>query len=121
MSSCYKIIKTSSKIYPFIVFATSYVNPMDQKDALEKDLKQMGVRGKFLFDLLLSHGNTPDRFFEAIFNGEEIKEDSLQSIGPMSKRIKKLSLDFYHSQQHYLENSVLSKVQKFLIRKKKLI
>jgi hypothetical protein len=94
---------------------------MDQKEALEKDLRQIGVNGKILFDLLLSHGNTPDRFFEAVFNGEKISEESLKNIEAISKKIKKISLDFYYSQQHFLENSVLSKAQKFLIRRKKLL
>jgi hypothetical protein len=121
MDSCYQIIKTSVEVYPYMVFATSYVNPMDQKEALEKDLKQIGVNGKILFDLLLSHGNTPDRFFEAFFNGEKISEESLKSTEAISKKIKAISIDFYHSQQHFLENSVLSKTQKFLIRRKKFL
>lgn len=104
-----------------MVFATSYINPMDQKEILENDLRQIGVHGKILFDLLLSHGNTPDRFFEAFFNGEKISEESLKSMGSISKKIKEISLDFYHSQQHFLENSVLSKSQKFLIKKKRFL
>jgi len=42
-------------------------------------------------------------------------------MGSISKKIKEISLDFYHSQQHFLENSVLSKSQKFLIRKKRFL
>jgi hypothetical protein len=121
MSSCYKILKTSIEGYPYIVFAANYTNPMDQKDALEKDLKKIGVKGKFLFDLLLSHGNTPDRFFEAIFNGEKINEDSLKSVEAISKEIRKISLEFFHSQQDMLEKSVLSKSQKSLIRRRVLL
>ena len=121
MNSCYKIIKTSIELYPCIVFSTSYINPMDQKDAIEKDLRKIGVKGKILFDLLLSHGNIPDRFFEAIFDGDEISEDSLKSIESISEKIKEISSDFYHSQHDYLENSVLSKAQKFLIKKKALL
>ena len=121
MSSCYKIIKTTIDPYFHIIFSTGYINPMDQREALEKELKQIGVQGKILFDLLLSHGNTPDRFFEAFFNGEKISEESLKSTGSISKKIKEISIDFYHSQQHFLENSVLSKTQKFLIRRKKFL
>ena len=94
---------------------------MDQKEVIEKDLKQIGIKGKILFDLLLSHGNTPDRFFEASFDGVEINEDSLKSIRSISGKIRKISSDFYHSQQNDLENSVLSKAQKFLVKKKALL
>lgn len=121
MNSYYKIIKTTEEPYPYIVFSTSYLNPMDQKETLEKDLRKIGVNGKILFDLLLSHGNTPDRFFEAFFNGEKISEESLKSTESISKKIKEISVDFYHSQQQFLENSVLSKTQKFLIKRKKLL
>ena len=121
MNSCYKIIQTSIDPYPYIIFSTSYLNPMDQREALEKDLKQIGVNGKILFDLLLSHGNTPDRFCEANLNGDKISEESLKSTEAISKKIKEISIDFYHSQQHFLENSVLSKSQKFLIRRKKFL
>ncbi len=120
MGSIYKIKKTSVDVYPYIVFATSYVNPMDQKAAIEKDLKQLGVKGKILFDLLLSHGNTPDRFFEVFFNGKKISDDSLKSIETTTDKIKSITSDFYYNQQHFVDNSVLSKAQKYLIRKKVL-
>ncbi len=118
MNAYYKILNTSIARYRCIVFATSYVNPMDQKDALEKDLMRIGIKGKILFDLLLSHGNNQDRYFEAFFNGEKINEESLKSTKSVSKKIKKLSSDFFLAKQHYLDNSVLSRAQKFLIRKK---
>ena len=121
MNPCYKIIKTSLEIYPYIVFSTCYMNPLDHKEVLEKNLQEIGAKGKILFDLLLSHGNTPDRFYEAFFNGKKINGKSLISTESISKKVKEISIDFYHSQQHFLENSVLSKAQKFLIRRKKLL
>ncbi|MGB5158845.1 MAG: type II toxin-antitoxin system RnlB family antitoxin [Desulfobacterales bacterium] len=120
MSACYKIVKTPDTVYPYIVFATSYLNPLDQKEAIEKDLSRIGVKGKILFDLLLSHGNTPDRFFEAFFNGEKINETSIKNAGIISDLIREISLEFYHKQPQYLENSVLTKAQKFFIKRKKL-
>lgn len=91
---------------------------MDQKGAIEKDLREIGAKGKILFDLLLSHGNTPDRFFEAMFDGHELIEDSLKSVASIPEKIKEISSDFYYSRQNYLENSVLSRAQKFLIKNK---
>jgi len=93
---------------------------MDQKESIEQDLKKIGIRGKILFDLLLSHGNTPDRFFEVVFNGQEIDEESLRRLASISENIKSLSLKFYNSQQDLVENSVLTKAQKFLVMKKAL-
>ena len=116
----YKIVEAPNTIYPYIVFATSYQNPLDNKEAIEKDLSRIGVKGKILFDLLLSHGNTPDRFFEAFFNGEKINEASIKNAGLMSDLIRKISLEFYSNEPQLLENSVLTKVQKFFIKRKKL-
>jgi hypothetical protein len=79
------------------------------------------VKGKILFDLLLSHGNNPDRFYEASFDGEKINEDSLRSAKSVSKTIKKLSMGFYREQNQLLENSILSSAQKFLIKRDRLI
>ena len=121
MTPCYKIIETSCEIYPCIVFSINYINPMDQKAFIEKDLKQIGIKGEILFDLLLSHGNTPDRFFEASFNGEEIREESLKQLPSISENIKKISQAFYNSQQDFVENSVLTRAQKFLVKKKALL
>ena len=121
MNSYYKIIETKLKSYTHIILSISYLNPLDQKDAIEEDLKKRGVKGKILFDLLLSHGNNPDRFYEASFDGEKINEDSLKAAKSISKTIKRLSMSFYREQNRFLESSVLSKTQKFLIRKGQLI
>jgi len=94
---------------------------MDQKETIEKDLKKRGVKGKIIFDLLLSHGNNPDRFYEASFDGEKINEESLKAANSISKTIKKISGKFYREQDQCLENSVLSKAQKFLIKRGQLI
>lgn len=91
---------------------------MDQKVDIEKELERKGVKGKILFDLLLSHGNTPDRFFEAIFNGSEILEDSIKSVVTIPDKIKDIATDFYYRKQEYLGSSVLSNAQRFLIKNK---
>ena len=121
MNACYIILETKLRSCTHIIFSVSYLNPIDQKEAIEEDLRKRGVKGKILFDLLLSHGNNPDRFYEALFDGEKIDEDSLKAARSISKTIKRLSRSFYRDQNRCLESSVLSKAQKFLIRKGQLI
>jgi hypothetical protein len=118
MNDFYKIKKIPNKQYPYIVFSTCYINPMDHIENIEKELVKKGVKGKVLFDLLLSHGNTPDRFFEAIFDGCEISEDSIKNVAIIPDKIKEIADDFYYEKQECLENSVLSNAQRFLIRNK---
>lgn len=119
MISCYEIIKTDLDIYSAIVFSVTYVNPIDQIEEIERELEKSNMSGKVLIDLLLSHGNTPDRFYEAFFNGKTFIDHTLKITKPLSKKLIDISLDFYHKRQHYLEQSVLSKAQKFLIKKNK--
>ena len=118
MSKTYYIEKINTGSYPCIIFSTSYVSPMDQLEIVENDLKKIGVVGNILFDLLLSHGNTPDRFYEVLFNGEKIDIDSLRRVESISDNIKQISSDFYHNHVHFLKNSILSNPQKFLIKKR---
>ena len=121
MNIYYKIFETKLKSYTHIIFSLSYINPIDQKEAIEEDLKKKRVKGEILFDLLLSHGNNPDRFYEAYFDGEKINKNGLRTVKSIPKTIKKISLEFYHKQGQILECSVLSKAQKFLIKRKQLI
>ena len=121
MNAIYKILETKLKSYTHIIFSLSYINPIDQKESIEEDLKKRGVKGKILFDLLLSHGNNPDRFYEASFDGEKILENSLKEAKSISKKIKSLSTNFYREQKQSFDSSVLSTAQKFLIKSGRLL
>ncbi len=71
MTTSYKIYRQKVSRYPIVVYSTSCDSPMNHLPELENDLKEMGVKGEVLFDLLLSNGNTSDRFYKAVFNGFE--------------------------------------------------
>jgi hypothetical protein len=51
------------------VFATCAVSPMDVLEEVERELADRQVRGKVLFDLLLSNGHKANRYFVAEFDG----------------------------------------------------
>lgn len=121
MNACYKILETKLRSYTHIIFSTCYLNPIDQKEEIEEDLKERGVKGKILFDLLLSHGNNPDRYYEASFDGEKINEESLKVAKSISKTIKSLSMNFYREQKQSFDSSILSTAQKFLIKSGRLL
>jgi len=40
MNASYKILETKLKSYPHIIFSISYLNPIDQKEEIEEDLKK---------------------------------------------------------------------------------
>ena len=65
----YDIIEFKSD-YNYVVLATSYINPIDELENIEEELKAKEYSGKVLFDLLLCNGMNSSRFVEIKFNGK---------------------------------------------------
>lgn len=117
----YKIKKIKAPDYECIVWAMDYQNPLDDLKALEASLRLERCSGKILLDLLLSNGFNSDRFFECIFDGDTLQSISIKKVEPykIPKAIQTLSLDFL-STTRQIDTSVLTKAEKFLVRKRKL-
>lgn len=118
MAKLYHIEKLDKEGYPYIIFSKSYVSPIEVLESLEHELKEIRVKGKIIFDLLLSNGDSPDRYFEADFDGSQIDKKSFRQVNSISNKVKQISNKYYYDRLNLLENSVLSKAQKFLIKKK---
>jgi Antitoxin to bacterial toxin RNase LS or RnlA len=112
----YHIQEVNLNEYKYIVFSCSYVNPTEELNQIEQELH--GYCGKVLFDLLLSNGFNSNRYVEAIYNGKEFV--SFKVIENIDPQIKEISGHFYRSHLEYLDNSVLSNAQKFLIKRRKI-
>ena len=119
MAKYYHIEKLRTKRYPCIIFSKSYISPIDEIDQLENDLGKIGIKGKVVFDLLLSNGDTPDRYFEADFDGKQINRSSIKQINTIPIKIKTASISFYKESIHLIENSVLTKQKKFLLKNRR--
>jgi len=117
----FKIKKINQPEYECIVWAMNYKNPLDNIEDIEKSLKNKRCSGTVLFDFLLSNGINSDRFFECSFDGNKLQQYKIKRVEAktVSEVIQELSLDFL-SKVKSLEESVLLKAEKFLIRKKKL-
>jgi hypothetical protein len=101
-----------------IVYSTNYLRMEEYMNEVALFLKEKSFRGKVIFDLLLSNGNSFNRFIEVFFNGDNFDSKTIKVINNIDDNIINKSLDFYNSHLSLLENSVLSKAQKFLIKKK---
>jgi len=117
MNHSYYIHKTTSEDLLAVVYSLGFDSPMNHICSIEKELENYGCTGKVFFDLLLSNGNTTDRFYSAIFDGDKFIENSIKKVKYPPLKIQSESLAFYHSKQEYLSNSVLNKAQRFLIKK----
>lgn len=101
-----------------IVYSTNYLRLDDYINDVAFLLKEKSFKGKVIFDLLLSNGNSFNRFIEMLFNGDAFEIKTTKVINDIDDTIINNSLDFYSSHASYLEDSVLSKSQKFLVKKK---
>jgi len=117
MKHSYCIHKITSGNLLAVIYSLGFDSPMNHLCSIENELQNYGRSGKVIFDLLLSNGNTTDRFYSALFDGEKLIENSMKKVKDPPPKIQRESLAFYHNKQEYLSNSVLNKAQRFLIKK----
>jgi len=116
----YKIHKKNNvEEYPFVIFSTSYVSPIEGIMDIEEELKYL-FKGKVLFDLLLSNGMSSNRFVEALFDGERFDYSSFKSLNNVDAELKQESTIFYQNNSELLENSILPNAFQYLIAKGKV-
>lgn len=111
------VIKELNYNYKYVVFATTYENPLENLTAIKKFLCAKNFKGKIIFDLLLSNGNEPNRFIESYFDGIYF-DDSTFKIAKVDNIIEEFSLNFFHNNLNLLNNSILNNIEKFLIENK---
>jgi hypothetical protein len=116
MERYYELLTLENSPYSLMILSISYISPTKHLDYLEKDLAAQGFRGKVIFDFLLANGNNFNRFAEAYFNGSKFDLMSFSVVKPKTQ-IRQSSLNFYRKHPELLDQSVLSKPTKFLIRK----
>lgn len=106
--------------YPFVVFSTSYVSPIEGISEIEGELEN-NFRGKVLFDLLLSNGLSSNRFLEADFDGKHFDYTSFKTLLEVNIEVRKELTEFYQKNVEYLKNSVLPNAHQYLIRNGKIL
>lgn len=112
----FEIIIKNSKC---VILSTSYVNPLSDLNIIEKELNKKQFNGEVCFDLLLSNGKD-DRFIKANYNsGFDLS--SFFPLKDISPSILELCKFFYEENLNLVDNSILTKAQKFLLRKGKLL
>lgn len=121
MAHHYHIQKYDSGDLSALIFSTNFDSPMNNLGSVEIELHNNGVKGQVFFDLLLSNGNTSDRYYSAFFDGVKLIEDSIKKVVKPPQDIQEKSRSFYYKRPHILKNSVLNKTQRFLVKKNHLL
>lgn len=102
-----------------LVLSNSFINPIQELELIEENLRNDFI-GKVIFDLLLSNGNTSNRFLEAMFDGNKFDYSSFK-ITDVDAKIKEISANFYKNNENFMDSVVVSNAFKFLLKKEKTL
>lgn len=102
-----------------IIFSTTYISPLDFIKDIENDLRSVvNYSIEVVFDFLLSSGNCQERFGRINYTGNEFDMRSFQFINvPKKNNLRKVSANYYKDKNENLENSILTSMQKKMIKK----
>jgi hypothetical protein len=118
MSKHYKLIKSGDSEYTYISMSTDYSRPDDYFSRLELELNELNYEGQVAFDLLLSNGVKSNRYYSAYFNGERFAVSTFSHMNVVKASIAALTSQFYKRNYDLVStNKILSKPQKFLIKR----
>lgn len=114
----FKVIELNKSSYDIMVIAESYESPLESLDEVAEELRKNSYVGKrILFDSLLSIGNNDERFTEAYFEDDFVYDTFAYVKILKGDMIRNMSSLFFKNNSNYLDNSVLTKFQRELIKK----
>ncbi|NYT79081.1 type II toxin-antitoxin system RnlB family antitoxin [Alcaligenaceae bacterium] len=115
----YSLQKGPSEAYPVISFSLTSERPEVFLPKVERELKKKAFRGTVLVDTLACNGMTSRRFFVGEFDGEQLRRSSFKVLPPsrLDAATQHFCLRFYVSRLSDLENSVLTAVQRFKLKR----
>ena|GEM_PF-1217708 len=99
------------------VYSTNYLRLEEYINDVALLLRVKSFKGKVVFDLLLSNGSAFNRFIEVFFDGSNF-EIRTSKVFDANENILNNSLEFYNSHISYLDDSILTRAEKFLIKRK---
>lgn len=103
--------------YEYVVFATSYENPIDELEDIENELFEKNYTGKVLFDLLLCNGMNSSRYMEMYFDGEYFELSTSKNLKKPSNILEKYIYEYLKDKPLLIESSVLPRAQQYLLKK----
>lgn len=99
------------------VFATGTVSPLEALADVERELSDRNVRGKVLFDLLLSNGHKANRYFVADFDGQCFSSTGFISEMHRYDSLSPVSAKVLMGHFTEVDSSLLSSAMQFALRK----
>lgn len=118
MAQSFYVEKIKLEKYNIMILSTDSLRIHDYLLDVVKELKKICFKGDVLFDLLLSNGpSLAGRFFSAFFDGKKFDISSFKNIKIVDAEVEKTSNCFYATHLNLIEDSILTKPQKFILKK----
>lgn len=89
------------------VQSISYANPINELKDIANELQLFRYEGEVIFDLLLTNGNTSNRFLISKFTKRKFVMKSFKKTN-IGTDIKREIILYYKNHVEYLSNSILS-------------
>jgi len=109
----YKLLKLED--YGYAIVATSYINPLDDVNTIEQELRENKYSGDVLFDLLLCNGLGQNRYAKIRFNGERFEFSSIKLLVDITESSKNEIFAYMRSHDFHVDASILPTSQKYLL------
>lgn len=107
LTPCVFVIKkVPGSRFSFLILSTSYRNPVDSIPNIESQLAGKGNHHRLCFDLLMSNGDTENRFCEVLFENGRILLSTFRVVRHVPREIRTISDGYYSTKD--MSNGVAS-------------
>lgn len=115
----FTISKINNKDFQFLVFSNSFLCLDEYYKNLENELKAFGAC-TILLDLLLSNGFS-ERYFKINFDGNALDLQSIEKVPFVDHAVYVFSCKYFKNHPQFVDNSNLTRPQKFLVKRGRFI
>lgn len=110
----YLVKKTNQERFDWLVIATSYISPITMLEEVMGDLNK--GTGHVLFDLTLINGIESNRYISAMMRDGVFIRSSFRTESNVSESIKNISRDFFVENPLIVEEGVIPKSLKYMLK-----
>lgn len=114
MKGNFELIKLDNEPYDFLVIATSSISPLSCLDEIVAELNN--IDANVLFDLTLINGINSNRYLQGKCLSGKFSLKDFATVQDIDLNIKTISYKFFRNNEYIVQNSVLTKTVKFLLR-----
>lgn len=113
----YKIIKTNDGDYGRLVLCLTFESLLTYIQKIEYSLSENKTDEMILIDQLLIAGDGSNRFMSCLFRNGKLDLRTAKIVFP-AEYYRKKTVEFLHDNYCYVENSILTEIQKQKIKDK---